>query len=179
MLSVTSRDRHLGLRSEDQMIAELSCSSAFRRTGWQEGQCSQSEPESRRVPRADFSKLGNFTLAVQQKEIAGSPRDHGPARGRHADSREAGNEYGSRTAPKHPLSCERADYGPCAGQQNQVRALAPDPVDDRSVREYLDPSLAGRPNLRCGRHDRVLDQQLCGLPGTGQCVQRRRTPLQI
>jgi hypothetical protein len=179
MLSVGSRDRHLGLRSEDQMIAELSCSSTFRRTGRQEGQCSQPEPESRRVPSADFSKLGNFTLAVQQKEIARGPRCHSPARGWHADSREAGNEHGSRTAPEHPLSRERGDYRPRAGQQDQVRTLAPDPADDRSMREHLDFSFAGRPNLRCGRHDRVLDQQLCGLPGAGQRVQCRCAPLQI
>jgi hypothetical protein len=29
-----------------------------------------------------LSKLGNFTLAVQQEEIARGPRDHSPARGR-------------------------------------------------------------------------------------------------
>jgi hypothetical protein len=59
--------------------------------------------------------------------------------------------------------------------KNQVRTLAPDPADDRGVREHLDFSFAGRLNLRCGRHDRVLDQQLCGLPGAGSASMSPRS----
>jgi len=179
MFPVGPRHRHLGLRGEDQIITELRCGRACRCMGRQEGQCGQPELESWRMPGPDLSEFRDFALAVQQKQVARRPGGHSAPSGRHADSRETGDQHGSRAAPEHPLCRQGGDYRPGTGQQNYVRTLASDPAYDGGVREHVDSSSAGCPNLGCRRHDRVLDQQLRGFARAGQGVQCRRAPLQV
>ena len=50
---------------------------------------------------AYFGELGQFALAVEQKEVTPGPRGHRPTARRHADPRKTGHQYGSRTAPEH------------------------------------------------------------------------------
>jgi hypothetical protein len=134
LFSVNPRSRHFGLRCENQVVLTRRTGHRPRRTVKQERQRGQPTCESGRLRCCKGSEFCNLAFTVHHEQITCGSRCDSPLRCWQANSRQAGNEHCSVTAPKDAMSCQGGDDRPGTSKQYNVWALAAYPPYERTER---------------------------------------------